>query len=175
MELDLTNIFRLHLVLEMRMLELIDSPGEFYQLDLEMSFVEQEDIFEVVEKLMINVFKKFSSNKILSEKFPRIPYNLSMQRYGTDKPDLRNPLIIRDISYIFERDDVKFDIFKKLVKSGSKVKAIITKNTSTKPRSFFDNIDKWLKRAIQSGLAYFSFGKDNSLKGKGPVDYISFW
>ena len=121
------------------------SPGEFYQLDLEMSFVEQEDIFEVVEKLMINVFKKFSSNKILSEKFPRIPYNLSMQRYGTDKPDLRNPLIIRDISYIFERDDVKFDIFKKLVKSGSKVKAIITKNTSTKPRSFFDNIDKWAK------------------------------
>ncbi len=145
------------------------SPGEFYQLDLEMSFVEQEDIFEVVEKLMINVFKKFSSNKILSEKFPRIPYNLSMQRYGTDKPDLRNPLIISDISYIFERDDVKFDIFKKLVKSGSKVKAIITKNTSTKPRSFFDNIDKWAKEQGASGLAYFSFEKDNSLKGKGPV------
>ena len=145
------------------------SPGEFYQLDLEMSFVEQEDIFEVVEKLMINVFKKFSSNKILSEKFPRIPYNLSMQRYGTDKPDLRNPLIISDISNIFERDDVKFDIFKKLVKSGSKVKAIITKNTSTKPRSFFDNIDKWAKEQGASGLAYFSFEKDNSLKGKGPI------
>ena len=70
------------------------SPGEFYQLDLEMSFVEQEDVFEVVEKLMINLFKEFSSKKILNEKFPRIPFAEAMKKYGTDKPDLRNPLII---------------------------------------------------------------------------------
>ena len=72
------------------------SPGEFYQLDLEMSFVEQEDVFNVVEKLMINLFKKFSSKKILNEKFPRIPYKEAMKKYGTDKPDLRNPLIIQE-------------------------------------------------------------------------------
>jgi aspartyl-tRNA synthetase len=145
------------------------SPGEFYQLDLEMSFVEQEDIFQVVEKLMINLFKKFSSKKILYEKFPRISYKEAMQKYGTDKPDLRNPLIIQDVTQIFTREDVKFDIFKKLVKSGSNVRAIITKNTKDKPRSFFDNIDKWAKEQGASGLAYFTIEKDKEIKGKGPV------
>ena len=145
------------------------SPGEFYQLDLEMSFVEQEDIFNVVEKLMINLFKKFSTKKILYEKFPRIPYAVSLEKYGTDKPDLRNPLIIQDITELFIRDDVKFDIFKKLVNTGAKVKAIVTKNTKDKPRSFFDNIDKWAKEQGASGLAYFTFEKDKEFKGKGPV------
>ena len=145
------------------------SPGEFYQLDLEMSFVEQEDVFQVVEKLMINLFKEFSSKKISNEKFPRIPYQESMQKYGTDKPDLRNPLIIQDVTNIFTRDDVKLDIFKKLVKSGSNVRAIITKNTIDKPRSFFDNIDKWAKEQGASGLAYFSIEKNNEIKGKGPI------
>ena len=145
------------------------SPGEFYQLDLEMSFVEQEDVFDVVEKLMINLFKNFSSKKILKEKFPRIPYLEAMEKYGTDKPDLRNPLIIQDITEVFKRDDVKFDIFKKLVKAGSIVKAIITKNTKDKPRSFFDNVDKWAKEQGASGLAYFTFEQENELKGKGPV------
>ena len=92
------------------------SPGEFYQLDIEMSFVEQEDVFKVVEKLMINLFKKFSPKKLLSETFPRIPFEDAIIKYGTDKPDLRNPLVIKDITTIFTRDDVKFDIFKKLVK-----------------------------------------------------------
>jgi len=96
------------------------SPGEFYQLDLEMSFVEQEDVFQVVEKLIVNVFKKFSEKKLMYEKFPRIPYEESMLKYGSDKPDLRNPLIISDLSNIFTRDDVTFEIFKKLVKSGLK-------------------------------------------------------
>ncbi len=145
------------------------SPGEFYQLDLEMSFVEQEDIFKVVENLMINVFKKFSTKKIFNEKFPRIPYKESMQKYGTDKPDLRNPLIINDITNIFNRDDVKFDIFKKLVKSGSIVKTIVTKNTKDKPRSFFDNIDRWSKEQGASGLAYFTIEQENKIKAKGPV------
>jgi aspartyl-tRNA synthetase len=145
------------------------SPGEFYQLDIEMSFVEQEDVFQVVEKLMINLFKEFSSKKILNEKFPRIPYLEAMKKYGTDKPDLRNPLIIQDITNIFTREDVKFDLFKKLVKSNSLVRAIVTKNTKDKPRSFFDNIDKWAKEQGASGLAYFTIEKDAQIKGKGPV------
>ena len=145
------------------------SPGEFYQLDLEMSFVEQEDVFNVVEKLMVNVFKKFSSKKIIQEKFPKISFYEAMQNYGTDKPDLRNPLLIQDITDIFLRDDVKFDIFKKLVKSGALVKSIKTKNTKDKPRSFFDNIDKWAKDQGASGLAYFTLEKDKTITAKGPV------
>ena len=105
------------------------SPGEFYQLDLEMSFVEQEDVFIVVEKLMVNTFKNFSTKKLMFDKFPKISYKEAMLKYGTDKPDLRNPLIVNDITEIFTREDVSFEIFKKLVKSGSKVRCIITKNT----------------------------------------------
>ena len=145
------------------------SPGEFYQLDLEMSFVEQEDIFKVVEKLIVNVFKNFSSKKLMHEKFPRIPYDESMLKYGSDKPDLRNPLIISDLSDIFTRDDVTFEIFKKLVKSGSKVRCIVTKDTKEKPRSFFDNIDKWAKDQGASGLAYFTIEKNENILAKGPV------
>jgi len=145
------------------------SPGEFYQLDLEMSFVEQEDVFNVVEKLMINLFKKFSSKKFLNNKFPRISYEEAKLKYGTDKPDLRNPLLIYDLTSIFTREDVKFDIFKKLVKSGSKVRAIVTKNTKDKPRSFFDNIDKWAKDQGASGLAYFTIENQNEISAKGPV------
>jgi aspartyl-tRNA synthetase len=145
------------------------SPGEFYQLDLEMSFVEQEDVFQVVENLIIKLFKKFSSKKILNEKFPRISYQDAMKKYGTDKPDLRNPLIIEDVTNIFMREDVKFDIFKKLIKSGSVVRSIITKNTKDKPRSFFDNIDKWAKEEGASGLAYFTIEEDKGIKGKGPI------
>ena len=145
------------------------SPGEFYQLDLEMSFVEQEDVFKVVEKLMITLFKKFSTKQILSEKFPRISYHDAMLNYGTDKPDLRNPLLIKDITDIFTREDVKFEIFKKLVKSGSVVRAIVTKNTKDKPRSFFDGVDKWAKDQGASGLAYFTFEQGKEIIGKGPV------
>ncbi len=143
------------------------SPGEFYQLDLEMSFVEQEEIFKVVEKLLLNTFKKFSNKKIITDKFPKISYSDALLKYGTDKPDLRNPLIINDITEIFSRDDVSFDIFKKLVKSGSKVRCIVTKNTQDKPRSFFDNIDKWAKEQGASGLAYFTFEK--GISAKGPI------
>ena len=145
------------------------SPGEFYQLDIEMSFVEQEDVFKVLETLMVNLFKKFSSKNILNTKFPRIPYAESMLSYGTDKPDLRNPLKINDITKIFSRDDVKFDIFKKLVKEGSKVRCIVTKKTKDKPRSFFDGIDKWAKEQGASGLAYFTLEKTDKILGKGPV------
>ena len=145
------------------------SPGEFYQLDIEMAFVEQEDVFRVVETLMVNLFNKFSNKKILNNKFPRISYKSAMLNYGTDKPDLRNPLIITDITKIFTREDVKFDIFKKLVSKGSKVRCIITKATKDKPRSFFDNIDKWAKEQGASGLAYFTLEKTDSITGKGPI------
>ncbi len=145
------------------------SPGEFYQLDLEMSFVEQEDIFNVVEKLLVNTFKKFSNKKLMYSKFPKISYSNAMLMYGTDKPDLRNPLIINDITEIFTRDDVSFEIFKKLVKSGSKVRCISTKNTKDKPRSFFDGIDKWAKDEGYSGLAYFTIEKGGDLSAKGPI------
>ena len=145
------------------------SPGEFYQLDLEMSFVEQEDIFKVVEKLIVNVFKKFSNKKLMYDKFPKISYSDSMLKYGSDKPDLRNPLLISDLTEVFNRDDVTFEIFKKLVKSGSKVRCIVTKSTKDKPRSFFDNIDKWAKEQGASGLAYLTIEKDDDILAKGPV------
>ncbi len=145
------------------------SPGEFYQLDLEMSFVEQEDVFNVVERLLVNTFKKFSKKKLMFEKFPKISYADALLKYGTDKPDLRNPLIINDVTSIFSRDDVSFEIFKKLIKSGSKVRCIVTKNTKDKPRSFFDNIDKWAKDEGASGLAYFTIEKNKEISAKGPI------
>ena len=145
------------------------SPGEFYQLDLEMSFVEQEDVFDVVENLLVNTFKNFSKKKLLYKNFPKISYSDALLKYGTDKPDLRNPLIIKDITEVFTRDDVTLEIFKKLVKSGSKVRCIVTENTKDKPRSFFDNIDKWAKEQGASGLAYFTIEKDKEIFAKGPI------
>ena len=145
------------------------SPGEFYQLDVEMSFVEQEDIFEVIETLFLKLFKTFSNKKILHEKFPRIKYEDAMLKYGSDKPDLRNPLEISDLTKIFGREDVNFEIFKKLIKNGSVVRALVTKNTIDKPRSFFDGIDKWAKDQGSSGLAYFSLEKGDKINAKGPI------
>ena len=145
------------------------SPGEFYQLDLEMSFVEQNDIFDVVEKLMVNTFQTFSNKKMMFKKFPKITYKDALLKYGTDKPDLRNPLIIKDITEVFKRDDVSFEIFKKLVSTGSKVRCIVTPNTKNKPRSFFDNIDTWAKEQGSSGLAYFTIEKEKNINAKGPI------
>ena len=93
------------------------SPGEFYQLDLEMSFVEEQDIFKIVEDLLVSVFTNFSK-KVKKIKFPQIKYKDAMSMYGTDKPDLRNPLIIKDVSDIFKREDVSFEIFKKILNQG---------------------------------------------------------
>ena len=145
------------------------SPGEFYQLDLEMSFVEQDDVFQVVETLLINTFKEFSKKKLMFNKFPKISYEDAMLKYGTDKPDLRNPLIINDVTDTFMRDDITFDIFKKLIKNGSNVRCIVAKNTKDKSRSFFDNIDKWAKAQGASGLAYFTIEKDKNISAKGPI------
>ena len=146
------------------------SPGEFYQLDIEMSFVDQEDIFEIIEKLFNNLFTKFSKKKIENSKFPRITYENAMLKYGTDKPDLRNPLEICDLTKLFIRDDVNFEIFKNLVKKGSIVRAIVTKNTKNQPRSFFDNLDKWAKEQGWSGLAYLTIETNkDTLTAKGPI------
>ena len=145
------------------------SPGEFYQLDLEMSFVEQEDIFKVVESLLVNTFKKFSGKKLMFDKFPKISYTDALLKYGTDKPDLRNPLIIKDITEIFSREDVSFKIFKDLVKSGSKVRCIVTENTKNNPRSFFDGIDNWAKEQGFSGMAYLTIENNDKISAKGPV------
>lgn len=146
------------------------SPGEFYQLDIEMSFVEQEDIFTILEKLMNDVFSKFSKKKVISKVFPRISYDDALLKYGTDKPDLRNPLIIYDTTDLFLSEEVKFEIFKKLIKQGSLVRAIKTTKTSEQPRSFFDGIDKWAKEQGASGLAYLTIENNNNvLSGKGPI------
>ena len=146
------------------------SPGEFYQLDIEMSFVEQEDIFTILEKLMNDVFSQFSKKKVISKVFPRISYDDALLKYGTDKPDLRNPLIIYDTTDLFLSEEVKFEIFKKLIKQGSLVRAIKTTKTSEQPRSFFDGIDKWAKEQGASGLAYLTIENNNNvLSGKGPI------
>ena len=146
------------------------SPGEFYQLDIEMSFVEQEDIFTILEKLMNDVFSQFSKKKIISKVFPRISYDDALLKYGTDKPDLRNPLMIYDTTDLFLSEEVKFEIFKKLIKQGSLVRAIKTTKTSEQPRSFFDGIDKWAKEQGASGLAYLTIENNNNvLSGKGPI------
>lgn len=146
------------------------SPGEFYQLDIEMSFVEQEDIFTILEKLMNDVFSQFSKKKVISKEFPRISYDDALLKYGTDKPDLRNPLMIYDTTDLFLSEEVKFEIFKKLIKQGSLVRAIKTTKTSEQPRSFFDGIDKWAKEQGASGLAYLTIENNkNVLSGKGPI------
>jgi len=147
------------------------SPGEFYQLDIEMSFVEQEDVFHVVEPLLHEVFTKFSKGYSISKTpFKRFKYKDAMLKFGTDKPDLRNPIEISDVTEIFEREDVKLEIFKKLIQKKSIVRCVVAKNVSSKPRSFFDNLDKGSKTEGASGLGYIILENNNGkLEGKGPI------
>ena len=147
------------------------SPGEFYQLDIEMSFVEQEDVFQVVEPLLHEVFTKFSKGYLISKTpFKRFKYKDAMLKFGTDKPDLRNPIEINDVTEIFEREDVKLEIFKKLIQKKSVVRCVVAKNVSSKPRSFFDNLDKGAKAEGASGLGYIILESNNGkLEGKGPI------
>ncbi len=147
------------------------SPGEFYQLDIEMSFVEQEDVFQVVELLLHEVFTKFSKGYSISKiPFKRFKYKDAMLKFGTDKPDLRNPIEISDVTEIFEREDVKLEIFKKLIQKKSVVRCVVAKNVSSKPRSFFDNLDKGSKAEGASGLGYIILENNNGkLEGKGPI------
>ena len=135
------------------------SPGEFYQLDFEMSFVGQEDVFKVIETVLPNVFKKNTDWKVDEGPFVRIPYKESMEKYGTDKPDLRNPLIISDLTDIFE--GTEFNAFK-----GKTVKAIVTENMEDKPRKFFDNMSDYAVSELEAkGLAWVKVDSEKVLTG----------
>lgn len=140
------------------------SPGEFYQLDIEMSFVTQDDVFSTIEPIMYEVFTKFGNKAVSKPPFVRIPYSDSMLKYGSDKPDLRNPLIISDVTDIFK--DSEFSIFREAVKKGSVVRAIPAPNTATKSRKFFDDMIAFAISEGAGGLGYIQFSEDGA---KGPI------
>jgi len=131
-----------------------DRSPEFYQLDFEMSFVTQDDVFSAIEPVLAGVFEEFSGGKSVTPAgtFPRIPYAEAMLKYGTDKPDLRNPIVISDVSHHFEQSG--FGIFEKIVGGGGVVRAIPAPNTNEKSRKFFDEMNDWARREGSSGLGY---------------------
>ena len=135
------------------------TPGEFYQLDMEMAFATQEDVFEVMEEVIYNVFKEFSDKKIAEYPFPRIPYKEAMLKYGTDKPDLRNPLEICDVTDIFETVDLK-------VFNGKLVRVIVVPDGAKEPRTLFEGMtDFAICECKAKGLAWLKVGDDMSLQG----------
>ncbi len=143
------------------------SPGEFYQLDLEMSFVTQDDVFNAVAPVLAGVFEEFGQGKKVTpaDQFPRIPYAEAMLKYGTDKPDLRNPVEIVDVSAVFARADVEFKAFK-----NKTVRAIPAPGAAGQPRSFFDKLNEWARGEGAAGLGYIQFEADGGvLVGKGPI------
>lgn len=140
------------------------SPGEFYQLDFEMSFVTQDDVFNAIEPVLHGIFEEFSKKTITATPFPRITYHDAMLMYGSDKPDLRNPITIADVSDVFAGSD--FGIFAKSVAKGMVVRAIPAPNTSAHPRSFFDKMNAWAQEQGAPGLGYITF--ENGL-AKGPI------
>ena len=141
------------------------SPGEFYQIDWEMSFVTQDEILEVGEKLITGIFKTFAPDSVCSEApFQRIPYDEAMLTYGSDKPDLRNPLKIVDVSEVFAGSE--FGIFANTVADGGYVRAIRTPNTVEKPRSWFDKMNAFAVENDMGGLGYVTFAAEGP---KGPI------
>ncbi len=141
------------------------SPGEFYQLDIEMSFVTQEDIFNTVEPIIHDTMAEFAgSRRVSPAPFVRIPYDESMKTYGTDKPDLRNPLLIKDVSEIFRGS--AFGLFAKKVEDGGFVRAIRTPGTAEKPRSWFDKMNGFAVESGFGGLGYITFAAEGP---KGPI------
>ncbi len=143
------------------------SPGEFYQLDLEMSFVTQDDVFAAVAPVLAGVFEEFGQGKKVTpaDQFPRIPYAEAMLKYGTDKPDLRNPIEIVDVSEIFGRAEVEFKAFK-----NKTVRAIPAPGAGPQPRSFFDKLNEWARGEGAAGLGYIQFEEEGgALVGKGPI------
>lgn len=140
------------------------SPGEFYQLDIEMSFVTQDEIFAVVENVLHSVFTTFSRKSVDKLPFLRIPYKEAMVKYGTDKPDLRNPLIIQDVSSLFLNSG--FKVFSNIVSKGGVVRAITVKNGSAQPRAFFDRMLQFAQSVGSQGLAYLVW---NESAVKGPI------
>ncbi len=148
------------------------SPGEFYQLDMEMSFATQEDVFAAIEPVMAGVFEEFANGRdVTPAPFPRIPYRESMLKYGNDKPDLRIDIECSDVSAFFVEDGVEFKAFKGIIEGGGTVRAIPAPNTKDKPRSFFDKMNGWAQREMQApGLGYIRFENgEDGLVGKGPI------
>ena len=141
------------------------SPGEFYQLDMEMSFVTQDDVFEAVEPLMVHLFEKYGSKEVANKPFPKIPFDEAMLKYGSDKPDLRNPIIISDVTETFRGSS--FGIFAGQVDKGAKVRAIPAPSAGTKGRSFFDKKNDLARELGYAGLGYIIF--DENGEGKGPI------
>jgi aspartyl-tRNA synthetase len=141
------------------------SPGEFYQLDFEMSFVTQYDVFEAIEPVFSGLFEEFGNGRhVTSVPFPRIPYDEAMMKYGSDKPDLRNPLIVSDVTEAFRGSS--FKIFASTVDGGGVVRAIPAPGAATRPRSFFDKMNDWAREEGAKGLGYIVF---ENCAGKGPV------
>ena len=146
------------------------SPGEFYQLDIEMSFVTQEDVFSAVEPVLRGVFEEFGGGRPVTKNFPLIAYRDAMLKYGVDKPDLRNPIVIADVTAEFSRDDVTFNAFKNVIKSGGVVRAIPAPGAAAQPRSFFDKLNDWARGEGAPGLGYVIFEADGGAPvGKGPI------
>ncbi len=146
------------------------SPGEFYQLDIEMSFVTQEDVFATVEPVLRGVFEEFGGGRPVTQRFPMIPYRESMLRYGVDKPDLRNPLIIVDITEEFNASDVTFNAFKTVIRNGGVVRAIPAPGAAAQPRSFFDKLNDWARAEGAAGLGYVVLeGEASAPVGRGPI------
>jgi aspartyl-tRNA synthetase len=139
------------------------SPGEFYQLDIEMSFVTQEDVFAAIEPVLEGVFREFSDKTVTSAPFPRITYADSMLKYGCDKPDLRNPIEIADVSDVFRGSG--FGVFASAVEKGSVVRGIPVKQVSDRPRSFFDKLNDWAREQGAPGLGYVVWDADGTVKG----------
>lgn len=139
------------------------SPGEFYQLDIEMSFVTQDDVFAAIEPMLYDVFTKFGKKKVSKTPFTRIPYAEAMFKYGTDKPDLRNPLEIQDVTDIFR--DAEFSLFRNQIAKGSIVRAIPAPKASARPRKFFDDMIKFAISEGAGGLGYVQFSEDGEAKG----------
>jgi aspartyl-tRNA synthetase len=141
------------------------SPGEFYQLDIEMSFVTQEDVFDAIEPVLHGVFEEFAEGREVSPlPFPRIPFQESMLKYGSDKPDLRNPIEISDVTDVWDGTD--FKIFAGAIKKGAVVRAIPAPGAAAQPRSFFDKLNDWARSEGAGGLGYIIFGEG---EGKGPI------
>jgi aspartyl-tRNA synthetase len=141
------------------------SPGEFYQLDFEMSFVTQEDVFAAIEPVLHGVFEEFANGrKVSGRPFPRIAFDQSMLKYGSDKPDLRNPIVIAGVTEAFR--DSGFGIFAKGVAAGSIVRAIPAPGAADKPRSFFDKLNEWAREQGAGGLGYIVYAAEGA---KGPI------
>jgi aspartyl-tRNA synthetase len=141
------------------------SPGEFYQLDLEMSFVTQDDVFAAIEPIMAGLFEEFAAGRQVTEPpFPRIPFAEAMLKYGSDKPDLRNPIVIRDATAAFKGSG--FGIFARAIEGGAVVRAVPAPGAGGRPRSYFDKMNDWARAEGAAGLGYIIFAEG---AGKGPI------